>query len=158
MEVYTKSSLITSTDHGVAVVIEFPDLKNNLSLHLMSDLRLLNSFLLDKEQILFEDWLGSENKFWVTQISSLNILRVTSERSFSFISNDFSIEGTITKDNSDKELTRINLYELNLRNSVLQVVLVFKSINKDANNCFIFTISKVVQSHYKFLPINDEDQ
>lgn len=163
MEVYTKSSLIhwglDSIDYGVAVVIEFTNVNKEVTWHLLKELKISNSFLVDKEQILFDGWLGSENDFWVNQNSSLNTLRVTSERDFSFIYNDCHIEGTITRDNIDTEFTRINLYGLNLKDSILQVVLVFKSRDKDVNDmCFIFSVSKVVQSHYKFLPINDEDQ
>lgn len=161
MEVYTKSSLINwgvgSEDYGIAVVIEFPNVNGDVYRHLQKELRMSNSLLLHKEQILFDGWLGSANNFWVMQNSSLNTLRVTSERGFSFITNDFSLEGTISRDNLDTELTRISFYGINLKQSILQVVLVFKGRNKgDNDDCYIFFITEVVQGQYRFLPINDE--
>ncbi|WP_342567767.1 hypothetical protein MKY09_05220 [Psychrobacillus sp. FSL K6-4046] len=161
MDVYTKSNLIywggDAKDYGVAVVIEFPYIDQDVYRHLLKELRMSNFLLLQKDQMLFDGWIGPAKNFWITQESSLNTLRVTSERGFSFISNDFTLEGTITRDNLNTELTTISFYGLNLDDSILQVVLVFKARNKDVNaNCFIFPITEVVQGQYRFLPINDE--
>lgn len=155
MEIHTESSLIlyemNSKGFGWAFVIEFPNGNSDAYSDLEIELSMSNFLLLEKDQKIFEGQLGDNGNFLLIQNNFCKALRITSDKSFQFISNNFCLEGIILKTNY-KGIE--NLYENDFENFLINVVLVFK--NGNDSNFFIFPIDEIAKSKYRFLPTSQQ--